>query len=182
MKIDFVKTLTATGPYKPGTIYFESSTNLIKVATATNQYTVYGGVRSADWDEENQTLDIVNQGGEEFIIDFAQFAKQSDLEDDEYVIATALNELYDRLDSISVPTRVSELENDRGFTSAAYLITNQSVVQEPNAYEKLGDGNWVYLHKVAKTGTYSDLIGTPTIENFYFVQGSSSAESLRTSA
>lgn len=79
MKINFVKTVTAAGPYVPGTIYFESTTNLIKVATAANQYTVYGGVRSAEWDETAQTLDIVNEGGTEYIIDFSAFATTEDI-------------------------------------------------------------------------------------------------------
>ena len=79
MKINFVKTVTTTGPYVPGTIYFESTTNLIKVATAANQYTVYGGVRSAEWDETNQTLEIVNEGGTEYILDFSVYAKTEDI-------------------------------------------------------------------------------------------------------
>lgn len=79
MKIEFVKTLSVSGPYTPGTIYFETSTNLIKIATAANQYTVYGGVRTAEWDAENQTLDIVNEGGTEYLIDFSDFAKMEDI-------------------------------------------------------------------------------------------------------
>lgn len=144
MKIDFVKTLTATGPYKPGTIYFESSTNLIKVATATNQYTVYGGVRSADWDAENQTLDIVNQGGEEFIIDFSGYLTIADYESDEEVIAAALNDLNDRLialdASIMTDASISALGYIKSYTetdpifsaSAAAGITSTDITNWNN--------------------------------------------------
>lgn len=90
MKINFVKTVTAAGPYVPGTIYFESTTNLIKVATAANQYTVYGGVRSAAWDETTQELDIVNEGGTEFIIDFSVFATTEDIPTVNNAILTVL--------------------------------------------------------------------------------------------
>ena len=69
MKIDFVKTLEASSPYIPGRIYFEESTSLIKVATANNQYRVFGGVRSADYDATTQTLTIQNGNGDEVYIE-----------------------------------------------------------------------------------------------------------------
>ena len=73
MRIDFVKTLEASAPYTPGTIYFESNTSLIKVATATNQYRVYGGVRNAEFDETTNILTIQNGNGDEVYIDFSTF-------------------------------------------------------------------------------------------------------------
>lgn len=79
MNINFVKTLNASGPYTPGTIYFESATNLIKIATAANQYTVFGGVRSAEWNASTKTLALVNEGGTEYSIDFSNFATAEDI-------------------------------------------------------------------------------------------------------
>lgn len=74
MRIDFVKTLEASAPYTPGTVYFESATGLIKVGLASNQYRVYGGVRDAEYDSSTDTLTIINGAGEEIEIDFSQFA------------------------------------------------------------------------------------------------------------
>lgn len=141
----------------------------------------------------------------------------------EYVVATALNDLNDRLsgvENITIPTKVSDLENDSGFTSntgtltgvsfngspatvsngvasitatitsglpsvsssdngkvltvvsgdwaaatassgAGTLDTTATTAQTTSASEALSGS--VTLHKIAKTGTYSDLIGTPTI-------------------
>ena len=45
--------------------------------------------------------------------------------------------------------------------SAGVLDTTATTAQTPNASESLG--GTVTLHKVAKTGTYSDLIDKPTI-------------------
>ena len=73
MKIDFVKTLAASGPYVPGTVYFEETTSLIKVATETNKYRVFGGVRSAEYDSATNTLTIQNGNGEEVYIDFSTY-------------------------------------------------------------------------------------------------------------
>lgn len=59
------------------------------------------------------------------------------------------------------------------------MNTTATTAQSTSSSEALS-GN-ITLHKVAKTGTYSDLIDTPTIENFYFVQGTSSAAGNSTS-
>ena len=59
------------------------------------------------------------------------------------------------------------------------LKTNNTSAQAASASESLS--GTINLHKVSKTGAYSDLIGTPYIENFYFVQGSSSAAGNSTS-
>ena len=48
-----------------------------------------------------------------------------------------------------------------GGGSAGTLDTTATTAQSPSASESLGGS--VTLHKIAKTGTYSDLIGTPTI-------------------
>jgi hypothetical protein len=79
MKIDFVKTLEASSPYTPGRIYFEESTSLIKVATANNQYRVFGGVRSADYDATTQTLTIQNGNGDEVYLDMSEYVKQDSI-------------------------------------------------------------------------------------------------------
>ena len=108
MKIDFVKTLEASSPYIPGRIYFEESTSLIKVATANNQYRVFGGVRSAEYDSSTDILTIQNGNGDEIYIDFSQYVKQDEYEDDQYVISTSLNDLN---------TRVSDIEDELDNTT-----------------------------------------------------------------
>ena len=93
---------------------------------------------------------------------------------------------------ITIPTKVSDLQNDSGYTTntgtltgvkfnnvdatvssgvasitasipsaPGTLNTTATTAQSTSASEALS-GN-ITLHKVAKTGTYSDLIGTPTI-------------------
>ena len=171
MKIDFVKTLEASAPYIPGTIYFESNTSLIKVATATNQYRVYGGVRDASYDASTESLTILTGNGDEIYLDFTQFAKQSDLEDDEYVISTAINQLNDQLSSMqehldywddnlnnlgsyieeSITTATSELFNDAVYDSSTKRINfyhDSSILKYIDATDFIKDGmvNDVSIH------------------------------------
>lgn len=49
-----------------------------------------------------------------------------------------------------------------GSGVAGTLNTTATTAQSTNASESLG--GTVVLHKIAKTGTYSDLIGAPTME------------------
>ena len=55
--------------YTEGTIYFDSSTHLLKVGTGSNSYMTYSGVRSAEYDTSTNTLTIINQDGEEIELD-----------------------------------------------------------------------------------------------------------------
>ena len=55
MKLDFIKS-TPPSTYTPGTIYFDNTNNIIKVATDTNRYIVYSGVRSAEYDDTTNVL------------------------------------------------------------------------------------------------------------------------------
>lgn len=71
----------------------------------------------------------------------------------EEVTATALNNLNDRINSVE-----SDL-ND--IDTPGTLNTTATTAQTTSASESLS--GTINLHKVAKTGTYSDLIGTPTI-------------------
>lgn len=107
------------------------------------------------------------------------------------VNGTAL-EVTDKAVDVPVPTKVSDLTNDAGYTTntgtltgvkfngttatvssgvasitatipsaPGTLNTNNSTAQTVSSSEALSGA--IKLHKVAKTGTYSDLIGTPTI-------------------
>ena len=71
MKLDFIKSAPPS-TYTPGTIYFDNTNNIIKVATDTNRYIVYSGVRSAEYDDATKVLSIVNQSGTEIDIDCSQ--------------------------------------------------------------------------------------------------------------
>ena len=69
--------------------------------------------------------------------------------------------------SFNVPTKTSHLTNDSGLLTAQGikgLVSSTSAQTAPGstAVAIAGSGN-ITLHKVAWTGTYSDLIGTPTI-------------------
>ena len=78
MKLDFIKSAPPS-TYTPGTIYFDNINNIIKVATDTNRYIVYSGVRSAEYDDATKVRSIVNQSGTEIDIDFSQYATTSDI-------------------------------------------------------------------------------------------------------
>jgi uncharacterized protein (TIGR02145 family) len=69
--------------------------------------------------------------------------------------------------SFNVPTKTSHLENDSGYITDYSVKTLKSstsaqTVPGSSGTALKGSGD-VTLHKVAWTGTYSDLIGTPTI-------------------
>ena len=72
MKLDFIKSAPPS-TYTPGTIYFDNTNNIIKVATDTNRYIVYSGVRSAEYDDTTNVLTIINQSGNEIDIDLSQY-------------------------------------------------------------------------------------------------------------
>ena len=57
-----------------GRVYFETSTGLLKVATSTTTADIYGGVRSAAWDEEQKLFTIVNQAGDTITLDLSDVA------------------------------------------------------------------------------------------------------------
>ena len=57
-----------------GRIYFETSTGLIKVATSATTSDIFGGVRSANYSEEDKLLTIVNQLGQTITVDLSDVA------------------------------------------------------------------------------------------------------------
>lgn len=76
-------------------------------------------------------------------------------------VGTLLDEKQDEITS-SNKLDYSLISNTPAIPSApGTLNTNNTTAQSVNASEALS--GTVKLHKVAKTGTYSDLIGTPTI-------------------
>ncbi len=138
MKIDFVKTLEASAPYIPGTIYFESSTSLIKVATATNQYRVYGGVRDASYDASTDTLTIQNGNGDEIYIDFSQYVNQDEYKDDQYVISYALNELNTHL--MNHDTSINSMYDN--FVHTLYMNNYSVDITNGTAYLSQSNADW----------------------------------------
>lgn len=59
-KVDVVPSTGLT----PGRVYFESSTGLVKVANSATTVSVYGGVRSASYDETTHILTLVDESGD----------------------------------------------------------------------------------------------------------------------
>lgn len=81
---------------------------------------------------------------------------------------------------ILLPTTSGKIALESQIPSApGTLNTNNTSAQSVNGSEALS--GTVKLHKIAKTGTYNDLISKPYIENIYFVDGSSSAAGSSTS-
>lgn len=73
MNIDFKKG-SSYSEYVAGTIYFEKSTHLIKVGISDSSCEVFSGVRSASWNSTTKVLSIVNEGGEDIELNFADVA------------------------------------------------------------------------------------------------------------
>lgn len=73
MQLSFKKS-SSFSSYEEGTIYFETSTHLIKVGTGSNSCEYYSGVRSAAWNSTTKVLTIVNQAGENIELNFADVA------------------------------------------------------------------------------------------------------------
>lgn len=62
-----------------GRIYFETSTGLIKVATSTSAYDVFGGVRNAQWNSASQHLIITNANGSTIDLDLSDVASATEV-------------------------------------------------------------------------------------------------------
>lgn len=80
-KLSFQKLskLTKSGLIE-GRIYFESSTGIIHVATGATTTQEFGvGVKSADWNAEDEKLVIKNQDGKDIEIDFSDLASASSM-------------------------------------------------------------------------------------------------------
>ena len=78
-----------------------------------------------------------------------------------------LNQSTSTTVNISVPTKTSDLTNDSGFLTAHQSIktlntTNTSTLTTSASEDIKGSGT-LNLHKVSKTGSYSDLLDKPTI-------------------
>jgi hypothetical protein len=89
-----------------------------------------------------------------------------------YQMYTAKNP-YDYEDLINkptiptVPTNVSAFTNDAGYITSHQsidkIISSTAAQTAPSSAVSLAGGDTLTLHKVAWTGTYSDLIGTPSV-------------------
>ncbi len=67
----------------------------------------------------------------------------------------------------TVPTNVSAFTNDAGYLTSHQsidkIISSTAAQTAPSSALSLAGGDTLTLHKVSWTGTYSDLIGTPSI-------------------
>lgn len=79
--LDFrkVNSMPASGSLTTGTIYFDNSDHLIKVATSGSTYTAFAGVQSASWDSTNNTLTIKNHDGNDIVINFSDCVTDTEL-------------------------------------------------------------------------------------------------------
>lgn len=79
----------------------------------------------------------------------------------------------------SVPANILASSFVVGDNTTGTLNTNNTTTQSVNSSETFGGGE-IKLHKVAKTGTYSDLIGTPTAFTGTLITSSTSQQKIAT--
>ena len=113
--LDFKKVSSMPVSLTKGTIYFDSSDHLIKVATSTSAYTTFAGVQSASWDSTLNTLTIVNHDGTDVTIDFSSCITETELD-------IILNQLRQ---GIGFPADTNRFGNN-GIADTSYLNTADS--------------------------------------------------------
>lgn len=110
---------TSFSTYEAGVVYFEDSTHLIKVGTGTNTCEIYSGVKSAEYDQNTKVLSIVNEAGQEILIDFKKVADASTVEDIDARLAV-LEDVKILGHDLSTGLSVAQAKSDLGLGSAAY--------------------------------------------------------------
>lgn len=113
--LDFRKVASMPSSLVKGTIYFDNSDHLIKVATSTSAYTVFSGVQSASWDSSLNTLTIKNHDGNDVVIDFSSCITETELD-------VILNQLRA---GIGFPANTNSF-GSTGIADTSYLNTGDS--------------------------------------------------------
>lgn len=113
--LDFKKVASMPSSLSKGTIYFDNSDHLIKVATGTNTYTTFAGVQSAAWSSSTNTLIITNHDGRDVVIDFSSCITDTELD-------VILNQLRA---GIGFPADTNSF-GSTGIADTSYLNTGDS--------------------------------------------------------
>ena len=113
--LDFKKVASMPSSLSKGTIYFDNSDHLIKVATGTNTYTTFAGVQSAAWSSSTNTLIITNHDGRDVVIDFSSCITDTELD-------VILNQLRA---GIGFPANTNSF-GSTGIANTSYLNTGDS--------------------------------------------------------
>lgn len=113
--LDFRKVASMPSSLVKGTIYFDNSDHLIKVATSESSYTSFSGVQSASWDSSKNTLIIKNHDGSNVVIDFSSCITDTELD-------VILNQLRE---GIGFPAGTNRFGNN-GIADTSYLNTADS--------------------------------------------------------
>ena len=113
--LDFKKVASMPSSLSKGTIYFDNSDHLIKVATGTNTYTTFAGVQSAAWSSSTNTLIITNHDGRDVVIDFSSCITDTELD-------VILNQLRA---GIGFPANTNSF-GSTGIADTSYLNTGDS--------------------------------------------------------
>lgn len=81
VSLDFRKVTAMPASLVKGTVYFDQSDNLIKVATGTgsSDYQVFSGVRNVRWNGSTNELIFVNHDGTQVTVDFDNVATITEL-------------------------------------------------------------------------------------------------------
>lgn len=153
-----VATVGSTG-LTTGRIYFETSTGLIKVATSATTTNVFGGVRSASYNEESKILTIINQTGETITLDLSDVASATSIATE---LAKKLN-----IGSSSDASTVQSYYGLKKYTdeaeaaalSAAKEYTDEKIEAIPAAVVYKGDGTTITQ---SGTGTVTFAVGSIT--------------------
>lgn len=114
VSLDFRKVASMPSSLTKGTVYFDESDHLIKVATGTGStdYQVFSGVRDVTWNASTNELVLVNPAGTTIRIDFDSIATITELNEE-------LNQLRE---GIGFPADTNRF-GANGITDTSYLNT-----------------------------------------------------------
>ena len=137
-----VATVGSTG-LVTGRVYFETSTGLIKVAKSATEVDIFGGVRSASYDDDSKVLKIVNQAGQTITVDLSDVASADSVTT---ALATKLNigtsadastvQSYYGLKKYADEAKVAAI-------SSANSYTDEKIGEIPAAVVYKGDGTTI---------------------------------------
>lgn len=137
-----VATVGSTG-LVTGRVYFETSTGLVKVAKSATEVDIFGGVRSASYDDDSKVLKIVNQAGQTITVDLSDVASADSVTT---ALATKLN-IGTSADASTVQSyyglKKYTDEAKSSAISSANSYTDEKIGEIPAAVVYKGDGTTI---------------------------------------
>lgn len=160
MQLSFKKS-SSFSSYEEGTIYFETSTHLIKVGTGTNTCEYYSGVRSAAWNSTTKVLTIVNQAGENIELNFADVASAEGVNSLLATLRDDLNNKVDKPSNTGTVGQVLRLKDASGNTEWFSLpaATDYSIVIDSS--ENGTTAGYLKSYHISQNGVEIGVIDIP---------------------